>query len=378
MTVTDTVTPKRERRRHWWYVRGTLKVMASFFIFWFLILPLIPGFRKASSDLKNSNPWFIVVGFALEAVALFCYSMLTHAALGETSPRPMRLFRIQLSTKSVSSLMPGGSAAGSALGYRLLTASGVPGADAGFALATVGLGSAVMLNILLFFALMISIPLRGVNPVYGTAAVVGVILLVFSAGVVAGLLQGQVRAERMVRWVARKLRFEPDRAVTVIRHVADRMRYLLRDRQLLFRVAIYAALNWLLDAAALWFFLRAFGGSISVDGLLVAFCLANVLAVIPITPGGLGIVEGVYIPTLTGFGITRSQASLGVLGYRLAQYWVPMLVGGLCYLSLRVGPWSIERRDRLARLRQVAHDSVRDTTDSIEWAEKYAQRRPGT
>jgi len=378
VTVTDTVTPKRERRRHWWYVRGTLKVMASFFIFWFLILPLIPGFRKASSDLKNSNPWFIVVGFALEAVALFCYSMLTHAALGETSPRPMRLFRIQLSTKSVSSLMPGGSAAGSALGYRLLTASGVPGADAGFALATVGLGSAVMLNILLFFALMISIPLRGVNPVYGTAAVVGVILLVFSAGVVAGLLQGQVRAERMVRWVARKLRFEPDRAVTVIRHVADRMRYLLRDRQLLFRVAIYAALNWLLDAAALWFFLRAFGGSISVDGLLVAFCLANVLAVIPITPGGLGIVEGVYIPTLTGFGITRSQASLGVLGYRLAQYWVPMLVGGLCYLSLRVGPWSIERRDRLARLRQVAHDSVRDTTDSIEWAEKYAQRRPGT
>lgn len=378
MAVTDTETNKRVRRRHWWYVRGTLKVMASFFVFWFLILPLIPGFRKASSDLQNSNPWFIVVGFALEAVALFCYSMLTHAALGETSPRPMRLFRIQLSTKSVSSLMPGGSAAGSALGYRLLTASGVPGADAGFALATVGLGSAVMLNILLFFALMISIPLRGVNPVYGTAAVVGVILLVFSAGVVAGLLQGQVRAERMVRWIARKLRFEPDRAVTVIRHVADRMRYLLRDRQLLFRVAVYAALNWLLDAAALWFFLRAFGGSISVDGLLVAFCLANVLAVIPITPGGLGIVEGVYIPTLTGFGITRSQASLGVLGYRLAQYWVPILIGGLCYLSLRVGPWSIERRDRLARLRQVAHDSVRDTTDSIAWAEKYAQRRPGT
>ena len=85
-----------------------------------------------------------------------------------------------------------------------------------------------------------------------------------------------------------------------------------------------------------------------------------------------------YIPAITGFGLTRSQASLGVLGYRLAQYWVPMLIGGLCYVSLRVGPWSMERRDRLARLRQVAHDSIMDTTDSIEWAEKYAQRRPGT
>jgi len=372
------VTPTRTRRRHWWYVRGTLKVMASFFVLWFLILPLIPGFQKASKDLGNSNFWFIAVGFVLEAAALFCYSLLTHAALGAPSPKPLRLFRIQLATRSISSIMPGGSAAGSALGYRLLTASNVPAADAGFALATVGLGSAVMLNILLFFALMVSIPLRGVNPVYGTAAVVGVILLVSSAGVVAGLLQGQARAERMVRWVAKKLRFEPDRAVAVIRHVADRMRYLLRDRRMLARVAIWSALNWLLDAAALWFFLRAFGGSLSVDGLLVAFCLANVLAVIPITPGGLGIVEGAYIPAITGFGLTRSQASLGVLGYRLAQYWVPMLIGGLCYVSLRVGPWSMERRDRLARLRQVAHDSLNDTTDSIEWAEKYARQRPGT
>jgi len=378
MSVDETVTPRRTRRRHWWYVRGSLKVMASFFVFWFIILPLIPGFGKASSDLQNSNSWFLGAGFVLEGVALFCYSMLTHAALGAPSPKPLRLFRIQLSTRAVSSLMPGGSAAGSALGYRLLTTSGVPAADAGFALATVGLGSAVMLNILLFFALMVSIPLRGFNPVYGSAAVVGVILLVFSAGVVVGLLQGQTRAERLVRWVARRLRFDPDRAVAVIRHVADRMRYLLRDRQLLARVAVWAALNWLLDAAALWFFLRAFGGSIAVDGLLVAFCLANVLAVIPITPGGLGIVEGVYIPALTGFGLTRSQSSLGVLGYRLAQYWVPMLIGGLCYVSLRVGPWSMERRDRLARLRQVAHDSIMDTTDSLEWAEKYAQRRPGT
>lgn len=372
------MTPSRAKRRRWWYVRGSLKVMAFFFILWFLILPLIPGFQKAGKDLGNSNVWFIVIGFALEAAALFCYSLLTHAALGEPSPKPLRLFRIQLATRSVSSIMPGGSAAGSALGYRLLTASNVPSADAGFALATVGLGSAVMLNLMLFFALMVSIPLRGVNPVYGTAAVVGVLLLVFSAGVVAGLLQGQARAERMVRWVAKKLRFEPDRAVAVIRHVADRMRYLLRDRRMLARVAVWSALNWLLDAAALWFFLRSFGGSMSVDGLLVAFCLANVLAVIPITPGGLGIVEGVYIPAITGFGLTRSQASLGVLGYRLAQYWIPMLIGALCYVSLRVGPWSMERRDRLARLRQVAHDSLNDTTDQIEWAEKYARQRPGT
>ena len=101
-------------------------------------------------------------------------------------------------------------------------------------------------------------------------------------------------------------------------------------------------------------FLRAFGGSLDLDGLLVVFGLANVVAAIPITPGGLGIVETTYITTLVGFGMPRRVATLGVASYRLAQYWLPILLGGLAYLSLRVGPWSISRRDRLERLRDIA------------------------
>ena len=50
---------------------------------------------------------------------------------------------------------------------------GVKGPDAGFALATAGLGSAVVLNIIFWTGLLVSIPLRGVNPFYGTAAIVG-------------------------------------------------------------------------------------------------------------------------------------------------------------------------------------------------------------
>ena len=90
-----------------------------------------------------------------------------------------------------------------------------------------------------------------------------------------------------------------------LRQVGERLEELIADRALLKRVLLWASLNWLLDAASLWVFLRAFGGSLEIDALLVAFGLANIFAVIPLTPGGLGIVEGVYIPTLVGFGLTR-------------------------------------------------------------------------
>ena len=131
---------------------------------------------------------------------------------------------------------------------------------------------------------------------------------------------------------------------------------------------------WLLDAAALWVFLQAFGGDIDIDGLLVAFGLANVFAAIPITPGGLGIVEGIYIPTLIGFGVRRRASTLGVASYRLAQFWFPIVLGGILYASLRVGPWSIGRRDRLDRLRDIAQRETVESERRIEFALRHWER----
>ena len=59
----------------------------------------------------------------------------------------------------------------------------------------------------------------------------------------------------------------------------------------------------MLDACALWVFIRAFGVSLDFDALIIAFGIANVLAAIPITPGGLGYVDTGYVGMLRGFGV---------------------------------------------------------------------------
>jgi uncharacterized protein (TIRG00374 family) len=359
-------------------IRGTAKVMGVLFVVYFFGPTLITGFQTAIHELSTVNPLLLAVGFALEMAALLCYSLLTRAALPKNVISLARLVRIQLSTKALSSIMPGGSAAGSALGYRLLTLSGVSGPDAGFALATVGLGSAVVLNLILMLGLIVSIPLRGVNPFYGTAAAVGVVMITLAALIAWGLIKGQARAERITRWFAKKIRIDPDRAIAVVRHLGERVRELLTDKSLMLRVVGWAAANWLLDAASLWVFLRAYGGTTPIDGLIIAFGLANVLAAVPITPGGVGIVEGVMIPTLVGFGLSKNVATLGVVSYRAASYWLPILLGGISYFSLRIGPWSIENRDQVKRLRDVAKQEREDDTSGIEWAQRYGSRGANT
>ena len=121
-------------------------------------------------------------------------------------------------------------------------------------------------------------------------------------------------------------------------------------------------------------FLRAFGGDVGFDGLIVAFGIANVFSVVPITPGGLGLVEGIYIPSLVGFGLARRTATVGVLSYRVAQYWLPIVVGWSCYLSLRVGPFAIDRKQRLQPISRLAQTQTERGLSTVDWVEKYAPK----
>lgn len=376
VSIDDTGGPPRPRRYQ--SFRLTLKLLLFVGVFYFALVTVVPGVRKAAGELRTVSPVLIGLGFALEIAALYAYSLLTKAALGDSGRllSSWRLFRIQMSTKALSSIVPGGSAAGSALGYRLMTLSGVPGPDAGFALATAGLGSAVVLNVIFWASLVVSIPIRGVNGGYATAAIAGVIIMGFAAMLVFGLLEGQGRAERILRWFARRMRFDENRAAAGVKHVAGRLEDLAADRKLLTRVIGWAAANWLLDAMALWVFLRAFGVSTEIDALLVAFGLANVLAVIPITPGGLGVVDVTLTSALVGFGIPRANAVLGVAAWRLAQFFFPIVLGGFFYATLRVGPWSIQRRDRLVRLRDLAADEANNPERALDFAVRFGRRPP--
>ena len=64
--------------------------------------------------------------------------------------------------------------------------------------------------------------------------------------------------------------------------------------------------------------------------------------------------------------------------YRLAQYWFPILLGGVLYASLRVGPWSIARRDRLDRLRDIAQRETAESERRMEFAmRQWERKKPG-
>jgi len=104
------------------------------------------------------------------------------------------------------------------------------------------------------------------------------------------------------------------------------------------RSLLWACLNWLLDAASLWCCVAAFGSLTNPLLLFAAYGLANVAGALPLTPAGLGVIESIGPLLLVSSGVTRNVATLGVLAWRLGNFWLPIPAGAGAYVSLKVRP----------------------------------------
>src|SRR5438105_2201468 len=175
-------------------VRHAVTLLALGLVIEYLVLPQLAGAGKSLHVLSRVHLGYAAAGVLLEAAALLAYSQLTRAVLPHGAPSRFTILRINMSTLAVSHVLPAGTAGGTPVGLRLMTESGVSGADATFAVATQGIGSAVVLNVLLWIALVISIPLRGFNPLYAVAALVGVLLMAAVAALVLLFTRGEDRA----------------------------------------------------------------------------------------------------------------------------------------------------------------------------------------
>jgi uncharacterized protein (TIRG00374 family) len=333
----------KKKKRHRWLprtVRHLAELLLVGFIIEYFVVPQIGGTHKAINVLASVNPWLLVAGLLLEILSWVAYFELTRSLIPKGSdPGFAALSRIQLSTLALSHTLPGGNAMGYSLGYRMLMRTGVGGTDVAVALATLGLGSAVVLNVIFWLALVISLPVYGFQSGYLFVAVAGLLLMAFIAGLVVLLTRGDERAMHFLTAVGRRVPFlHPETLPRLFGQLLGRVEALSKDRRLLAKAVLLAAANWLFDAASLLVFLGAFGRWLDPVALLVAYGVANIVAALPITPNGLGVMEATLSGILVGFGTPRTIAIWGVIGWRLVNFWLPIPLGGAAYLSLRVHP----------------------------------------
>ncbi|HVT64752.1 MAG TPA: lysylphosphatidylglycerol synthase transmembrane domain-containing protein [Mycobacteriales bacterium] len=309
-------------------------------VVWLLILPKLRGSSDSLPLLWDfDGPW-VPIALVAEVGSLIAYTLATRAMLAaHVRPRYRRVACIDLSSIALGHCLPDGGAAGTALSWRLLVKSGVPGSDAAFAKFAQGLGSAVMLYLLLFTSLIVG----GYDGGYTKWSIAPIALAGVALAVVTGVTFAVRRPgfrESFARTLARIPRLGHSLATRTSalyeRHLEDHIRIASRDRGRLLQAAGWSLTNWALDFVALYASLTAFDADLRLEGVAVAFTIACFGTWLPITPSGVGITEGLMIPALIAFGAPQAAAVVGVLTWRAIAYWLPIPIGAVAYTALHL------------------------------------------
>jgi uncharacterized protein (TIRG00374 family) len=318
------------RRRAFW--------LAACGVSLYLVAPSVVAVLGSWRRISEVGAGWLALMAILQAAALGSLWALQHVALGGVGWRPV--IASQLAGNALSKVAPGGGAMGGALQYRMLVSSGAsPGRTVG------GLTGASLLT----FAVILALPVFGipaivrgdVEPNLLNATIVALVVFALLFGACALLL---VR-DRAVLWLGRALQRTRNRLRPRVRPLERLPQRLLAERDRIvgtlgarWRSALLAAFSrWGFDFGCLVVALHAVDALPRPGLVLLAFCAAQVLAQIPVTPGGLGFVEAGLSATLTLAGVPPGEAVLATFAYRLMSYWLHLPLGLVGLALARVG-----------------------------------------
>ena len=337
--MTDRVTAQPVRVPHASRRRVVMRVLMLVVtgIAFYLVLPGLFAMFGSLPQLEAVFPaWFAPI-FVLEATAFWCMWALMRIALN--TDKWFDVACAQLTGNALSRALPGGAATGGATMYSMLSRSGFDGPTTSTALTAVGLLSTATLFVLPILALPAILFGLAVKSELLQGAILGGVLGIFLLTGASILLV----SDRVVRAVGHALDLIVQRVLRRPAPVPSLAQRLVVSRDFVrtalaesWKRAVPAALgNQLFDFLALYVSLLAVGSHVDPVLVLLAFVAGSALAMIPITPGGLGFVEAGLTGVLTLAGVTPDHAVLSVLLYRLFSYWMPLPAGLVASILFR-------------------------------------------
>lgn len=296
------------------------------------------------TTLSHLRWWWIAPAVAAEAASelSFVITQTRLMAAGGLRPPILPLTGMTLASQAMTNSVPGGPAVAAVYGFRWYRRLGADDTLAGWALVGTSIFAALSLALL-----------AGVGLVFATEegasldlvpAVVGILIATIALGVV---FVYERPLELVVRWILRvslRLIGRPrgNHEEQILRLMARVAAVRLRTPQAL-AVIGWAFMNWVFDCTCFGLAFLATGSAVPWKGLLLAYGAGQLAANLPITPGGLGAVEGSITIALAYFGGGTTADIAAVLIYRLISFWLVVIVGwgswaGLA-LQVRQGRW---------------------------------------
>jgi uncharacterized protein (TIRG00374 family) len=284
---------------------------------------------------------FVVWGCLAEAGSFLAFAMLQRELLasGGVVVRVPSITALTFAGNALANSLPGGPAFAAVFAFRQFRRRGADDPLAVFALVATNVLAAVALAALAAVGFGLA-SAKAASFDLGDAIFASLVLAVAGLALLArmGVLLGLV--VRAARAVQRLLRWPGADVVASVRRLSAAVREVTPGPSGFVRAGAFALASWLLDCGCLVAAFAAVGAGVPWRGLLLAYGAGQLAANLPITPGGLGVVEGSLTIALVAFGGAEVSTVAAVLVYRLVSFWAALPVGWGCW----AGVHALERR----------------------------------
>jgi uncharacterized protein (TIRG00374 family) len=304
----------------------------------YLVLPKLASVLGSWPRLSTLNPIWFAVALAAELASFTCNFALQRLALRTSGW--FAVVTAGLAGNAVTNSLPGGDAAGAAAQFGMLTTAGF---DTGTAVggltafSLLGVGGLLALPVFALPAILAGVP---ASPGLVHTALLGIAGFAGFAGFGVLILRADWplaaagrAVQRLRNWVTRGRRPPLAGLDKLLLTQRDAVRGVLGRKW--WQAVLLTTGRLGFDYGCLLAALRATGANPQPSLVLLAYSAAGIVALIPLTPGGLGIVEASLSGLLILAGVPASYALLATLAYRLASYWLPLLTGPPAYLLFR-------------------------------------------
>ena len=249
-------------------------------------------------------------------------------------------------TTSVANTLPAGGAIAVGLTYQILRSWGFSGSEIALYVSVTGLWNIFAKLALPIVSVGLLVATGESSGAFVAAAGIGVGVLIVAVGLLAALFSSERLARRIgdaggraLSWLKRLIRKEPvtglgDRAVAFREETIG----LVRTRWVWLTLA--TVVSHLVLFAVLLLALRHVGvpeSEVSTAQVLAVFAFGRLISALPVTPGGLGVIELGYIGGLRAAAGEDKAAAVvaAVLLFRVLTYVVQIPIGGFTYLLWR-------------------------------------------
>jgi uncharacterized protein (TIRG00374 family) len=296
-------------------------------------------FRGAAVLLEHARwPW-LALALPAEACSLLAYAALERRLFraGETSMPLRALLPITLAGNAIQNSLPGGPAWGAGYAFGQFRRRGADPVLATWALLATGFVSAAALVVLTLAGVVAAEGQAAANDLVEAVIVVAAATVGLAVAVRLGLhgrwaVPVLVGLVRMSQRIVHRPAGDP---ALVVRGAWARLTAVRPTRTDWMVAGAWGLSNWVLDCTCLALAFPSIGAGVPWRGLLLAYGAGQLAANLPITPGGLGAVEGSLTVALVAYGGGQVPTVAAVLVYRVITFWLLLVVGWATFAFLR-------------------------------------------